>query len=187
MDEELMGTIKIFAGNFAPKGYMLCAGQLLSVAQNSALFAILGTTYGGNGTTTFALPNLQGVVPIGQGNNPAAGGAYTLGEVGGTPNTNILTSNLPAHNHVGPGTISVTSAEATDSTPVQGASIAVPGQLVARVFTPTLGFATSTPSVKLLSEVTTGATGNNVPINNMQPYLAINYIICVSGIFPSRN
>ncbi|MNE33165.1 Phage Tail Collar Domain protein [compost metagenome] len=184
--EEILGVIKIFAGNFAPRGFMFCAGQILPIAQNDALFSLLGTTYGGNGTTTFALPNLQGVVPIGQGQS-RFGNFYTLGETAGTPNNTLITSNLPAHIHTGPGTIGVTSAQATVSTPVEGSSIATPGQLVSRAFTPTLGFATSTPSVKLASEITTGATGNNIPVNNMQPYLAINYIICVSGIYPNRN
>ena len=181
-----MGVIKIFAGNFAPKNYMFCAGQLLSIAQNNALFALLGTNYGGDGITTFALPNLQGVVPIGQGQS-RFGNFYTLGETAGTPTNTLITSNLPAHIHTGPGTIGVTSAEATDSTPVDGTSIATPGQLISRVFSPTLGFAKSTPSVKLASEITTGPTGNNIPVNNMQPYLAINYIICVVGIYPTRN
>lgn len=181
-----MGVIKIFAGNYAPRGYMLCAGQLLSIAQYNALFSLLGTTYGGNGTTTFALPNLQGIVPIGQGQS-RSGNFYTLGETSGSTTNTLITSNLPAHIHTGPGTIGVTSAEATDSTPVDGASIATPGELISRVFSPTLGFAKSTPSVKLASEITTGATGNNIPVNNMQPYLAINYIICVEGLYPSRN
>ncbi|SEO67855.1 Microcystin-dependent protein [Flavobacterium sp. CF108] len=184
--EEYLGVIKIFAGNFAPRGFMLCQGQILSIAQNTALFSILGTTYGGNGTTTFALPNLQGIVPIGQGNSPQ-GGTYDLGETAGTPNVSILTSNLPAHVHAGPGTIGVSAADATISAPVDGASIATPGTTVARAFSPTLGFTTATPSVNLASTITTGATGGNIPVSIMQPYLAINYIICVSGLFPSRN
>lgn len=184
--DELIGVIKIFAGNFAPRGYMLCQGQILSIAQNQALFAILGTTYGGNGTTNFALPNLQGVVPIGQGNS-RSGQNYALGQTAGTETTTILTSNMPPHVHTGPSKISVSSANSTDSTPADGASIAVPGSIVSREFSPTLGFATSTPSVNLNSNVTTAPAGSGLPINNMQPYLAINYIICVAGEFPSRN
>ncbi|MBO9584287.1 MAG: tail fiber protein [Flavobacterium sp.] len=184
--DEYLGVIKIFAGNFAPKNYMFCAGQILSIAQNQALFSLLGTTYGGNGTTTFALPNLQGIVPIGQGTSPS-GTNFTLGETGGTTNNTLLVNNLPAHNHSGPATVAVTSAQATDSTPIDGSSIATPGSVVSRVFTPTLGFATSTPSVKLTSAITTVNVGSNIPVNNMQPYLAINYIICVQGLYPSRN
>ena len=183
--EEFIGIVKLFAGNFAPRGWAFCNGQILSIAQNSALFAILGTTYGGNGQTTFALPNLQGSVPLGWGNG--GGGSYALGQISGTTSVSILTSNLPAHVHAGPGKISVSAAEATDSTPVIGASIATPGSTVSRVFSPTLGFATSTPSVDLVSNVTTGATGSNIPISVMQPYVAMSYIICLEGIFPSRN
>ncbi|MFW0739222.1 phage tail protein [Flavobacterium sp. T12S277] len=183
--EEFIGVVKLFAGNFAPRGWAFCNGQILSIAQNTALFSILGTTYGGNGQTTFALPNLQGATAIGQGTSP--GGTYVLGQAAGTPNVSILTSNLPAHVHAGPGKISVSATNASDSTPVAGASIAIPGALVSRVFTPTLGFATATPSVDLLSNVTTGATGSNLPISIMQPYVALSYIICLEGIFPSRN
>lgn len=184
--EEILGVIKIFAGNFAPKGFMFCAGQILPIAQNDALFSLLGTTYGGNGSTTFALPNLQGVVPIGQGQS-RSGNIYTLGETAGAPTTTILTSNMPPHVHTGPGKISVSGANSTDAVPVDGASIAVPGSIVSRAFLPTLGFATATPSVNLISNVTTAVAGSGLPINNMQPYLAINYIICVAGIYPSRN
>ncbi|TDO73282.1 microcystin-dependent protein [Flavobacterium chryseum] len=183
--EEYIGIVKLFAGNFAPRGWALCNGQILSIAQNSALFAILGTTYGGNGQTTFALPNLQGAVALGAGNGN--GGSYVLGQVAGTPSVSLLTSNLPAHVHTGPGKISVSATNATDSTPVAGSSIGIPGSIVSRVFTPTLGYATATPSVDLISNVTTGATGNNQPVSIMQPYLAMNYIICLEGIFPSRN
>lgn len=185
MDEELMGCIKLFAGNFAPRGYMLCNGQVLSIAQNTALFSLLGTTYGGDGQSTFALPNLQGTVPIGVGSK--AGSSYVLGQAAGTPTVTLTTAQMPMHTHTGPGTVSVSPANSTDSTPAKGMSIAVPGSTVSRVFTATLGFATSTPSVDLTSNVGTAISGGSQPFSIMQPYLAMNYIICVSGIFPSRN
>lgn len=183
--EEFIGIVKLFAGNFAPRGWAFCNGQILSIAQNTALFSILGTTYGGNGQTTFALPNLQGAVAIGQGTGH--GSSYVLGETAGTTNVSILPSNMPSHAHTGPGKISVSAANSTDSTPVTGASIAVPGSSISRVFTPTLGFTTATPSVDLLSNITTGQAGNNIPISIMQPYVALSYIICLEGVFPSRN
>ncbi|WP_208328361.1 phage tail protein [Flavobacterium poyangense] len=183
--EEYIGIVKLFAGNFAPRGWALCNGQILSIAQNAALFSILGTTYGGNGQTTFALPNLQGAVPIGVGTGN--GGTYVLGEAAGTPSTSILTSNLPAHVHTGAGTIAVANTNSTASIPTAGASIAIPGSIISRVFTPTLGFATSTPNVNLATSITTGITGSNIPISIMQPYLTMTYIICTEGIFPSRN
>ena len=183
--DEFIGIVKLFAGNFAPRGWAFCNGQILSIATNQALFSILGTTYGGNGQTTFALPNLQGATAIGAGTG--SGSTYVLGQAAGTPNVSILTSNLPAHVHAGPGKISVSASNATDATPVAGASIAVPGSIISRVFTPTLGYATATPSVDLTSNVTTGATGSNLPISVMQPYVALSYIICLEGVFPSRN
>jgi microcystin-dependent protein len=181
--DELMGCIKLFAGNFAPKGYMLCNGQLLSIAQNTALFSILGTSYGGDGVQTFALPNLMGRVAVGTDTQ----GQYPLGSIAGSPTTTLNSQQLPAHVHSGSGTISVSPANSTDSVPVKGMSIAVPGSSVARVFTGTLGFATSTPTIDLTSNITTGPAGSNLPVPIMQPYLAMNYIICVAGIFPSRN
>lgn len=183
--EEFIGIVKLFAGNFAPRGWALCNGQIMSIAQNSALFSILGTTYGGNGQTTFALPNLQGSVAIGAGNG--GGSNYVLGQVAGTPTVSLLTSNLPAHVHAGPGTLAVSSANSTDAVPIAGASIATPGSIVSRAFAPTLGFATSTPNVNLTTSIVTGATGNNIPVSIMQPYVALTYIICLEGIFPSRN
>jgi microcystin-dependent protein len=184
--EEYIGIVKLFAGNFAPRGWAFCNGQIMSIAQNTALFSILGTTYGGNGQTTFALPNLQGAVALGVGNS-VGGSSYVLGQAAGSAEVSILSSNMPAHIHSGTGSISVSTAQSTDSTPVAGASIAVPGTSVSRTFTPTLGFATSTPSVNLLTNVTTGATGGNIPMSVMQPYVALTYIICLEGLFPSRN
>lgn len=184
--EELIGTIKLFAGNFAPRGYMLCNGQILSISQNTALFSILGTTYGGNGQTTFALPNLQGTVPIGVGTD-RGGTTYVEGQIGGSSTVTLTTQQMPAHVHAGPGTMSVSPANATDSVPARGMSIATPGSLVSRQFTGTLGFATSTPSVDLTTGITTAAAGGTQPMPNMQPYLVLNYIICVEGVFPSRN
>ncbi|RDI14620.1 phage tail protein [Flavobacterium sp. AG291] len=185
MDEELIGCIKLFAGNFAPRGYMLCNGQLLSISQNTALFSILGTTYGGDGVQTFGLPNLQGTVPIGVGSK--AGTSYVLGQAAGTPTVTLTTAQMPMHTHTGPGTVSASPANATDSVPARGMSIAAPGGLVGRTFTGTLGYAASTPSVDLTSNVATAISGGSQPFSIMQPYLAMNYIICVSGIFPSRN
>ncbi|MHA3789407.1 phage tail protein [Flavobacterium hauense] len=181
--EEFIGIVKLFAGNFAPKGWALCNGQLLSIAQNTALFSILGTTYGGDGQTTFALPNLQGRVPLGTDTS----GKYPAGSMAGSPSVTLTTLQIPSHTHTGAGTVSVSPADATASVPVKGMSIATPGGLVSRVFTGTLGFATSSPSVDLTSNITTGAAGGGQPVNVMQPYMAMNYIICTSGIFPSRN
>jgi microcystin-dependent protein len=110
--QPLLGSIFIFAGNFAPRGYQLCQGQLLPIAQNTALFSILGTTYGGNGTTTFALPDLRGRAPIGQGTGTNLS-PVTLGQVGGSQNVTIATSNMPPHNHV----VNVSTVAAAQASP----------------------------------------------------------------------
>src|SRR4051794_10683767 len=99
MSEPFIGEVIMFAGNFAPRGWALCQGQLLSIAQNTALFSILGTTYGGNGQTTFALPDLRGRVPLGQGQGPGLS-SYVLGEVAGNENVTLISTQMPQHNHL---------------------------------------------------------------------------------------
>jgi microcystin-dependent protein len=182
MDEELMGVIKTFAGNFAPRGYMLCNGALLSIAQYSALFTILGTTYGGDGVTTFALPNLNGRYPLGTGTNGQQ--TYVLGEQAGTPQTTLLSMNLPSF----ASQLNVSKSNATSSSPSSTSSIAVPGTTVGRDFTPIPSFVDNAdPStVTPINPQSVIFMGQNLPINNMPPYLGMNYIICVEGIYPSR-
>lgn len=182
--DELMGVIKLFAGDFAPKYYMLCNGQLLSIAQNTALFSLLGTTYGGDGVNTFALPNLNGRVPIGQGQSPGTRN-YSLGEMSGSETTTLLSINMPPHNHA--AHLSVSASNANQNMPTANSTIAAPGTSSGRDFTSTLGFNTSDPDTVLNAKsVQTDVVGGGLPINNMQPYLALNYIICVQGIYPSR-
>lgn len=183
--EEFIGVIKLFAGNFAPRGWAMCNGQILSIAQNTALFSILGTTYGGNGQTTFALPNLQSRVPIGMGQGPGLSG-YVQGEEAGQETITLTINNIPPHNHA--ASVKVSSANSTLDVPTAGASIATPGSIVSRAFVPTLGFNSATPDVQLVgTTVTNSIVGSGLPVTNMQPYLALNYIICLEGIFPSRN
>jgi len=193
-----MGVIKAFAGNFAPVNYMLCQGQTLNIAQYNALFAILGTTYGGNGTSTFCLPNLCGRTLVGTGTG--AGITVTEGQLAGEANHTLIANEMPAHTHIGAlsggaGTVKVSSANSSQSAVTAGASIGTPGTGSVRSFTPTLGFNTSTPDTalnaasigSLTGTVTNQPTGGSMPHNNMQPYLGINYIICTVGLFPSRS
>src|SRR5262249_41768302 len=122
--DPLLGMIFLFAGNFAPTGYLLCSGQLLAISQNAALFSIIGTYYGGNGTTNFALPDFRGRVPISQGQGPGLS-PYNMGQVGGTENTTLLLSNLPIHTHpIGAlsVTVSASTVAATASVPSAGTS-----------------------------------------------------------------
>ncbi len=180
MDEELIGTIKLFAGNFAPRGYMLCNGAILSINQNQALFAILGTTYGGDGRTTFALPNLNGRMPIGAGTSNT-GKSAALGEASGTPTNTILNSNLPSM----VSQMRVSKSNASTSTPSSTSSIAVSGTYAGRDFVPINSFVDAAPDT-VINPGSVTFIGQNLPINNMPPYLGLNYIICSVGIYPSR-
>ncbi len=179
--EGTIGEIRMFAGNFAPRTWAFCQGQLLPIAQNSALFSILGTTYGGDGRTTFALPDFRSRVAVGTGTGPGLS-SYDLGEQAGSETNTLLQTNLPPHTH----SLNVNNTNANIATPVSGSSIAVTGTQDARSFTPALSFNSTTPNVPL-NPLSVGATGGNLPVNNVQPYLGINYIICLYGIFPARS
>ncbi|WPO83280.1 tail fiber protein [Chryseobacterium sp. JJR-5R] len=180
MDEELLGTIKMFAGNFAPKGYMLCNGALLNINQNTALFSLLGNVYGGDGRMTFALPNLNGRAPIGVGPSNT-GKSINLGEAAGSAQTTILSTNLPSM----VSQLRVSQSNATTSTPSSASSIAVSGTQAGREFTAVPSFVDTAPDT-VINTASVTFTGQNLPIDNMPPYLGLNYIICVQGIFPSR-
>ena len=171
--DPLLASILIFAGNFAPKGWAFCNGQLLAINQNQALFALLGTTYGGNGQTTFALPDLRGRVPIHFGQGPGLSN-YDLGQAGGAENTTLTVNNLPAHNHP----LHATSEGGSTSAPA-GAYLGNTGALDRE-------YNISGTSVTMNAGAI-GATGASQPFSNVQPYLAINFIIALQGIFPSRN
>ena len=175
-----LGSIFLFAGNFAPIGYALCQGQLLAINQNTALFSILGTTYGGNGTTTFALPDLRGRVPLGWGQGPGLSN-YDLGEETGTETTILNITQMPSHNHL----IGVSNAAGTQATPGGGVpALPAMSHPIAEAPAP-LGYATTTNAQMLPTTITT--TGGNQPFSTLQPVLCINYIIALQGIFPSRS
>jgi microcystin-dependent protein len=174
--DPIIGSIFLFAGTFAPKGWALCNGQIMSISQNTALFSILGTTYGGDGMRTFALPDLRGRAPVHQGNGPGLQ-AVQLGEVSGTPTTTLLLTNLPAHTH----TLNASTNPGSSPSPA-GAVLAGFGTSL-----PPAGpyTASHAPNV-LLSPAAIGVSGQNAPISITQPTLAMNYIIATQGIFPSR-
>jgi microcystin-dependent protein len=181
--DEYTGMIKIFAGTFAPRGYMYCAGQLLSIAQYSALYSILGTTYGGDGRTTFALPDLRSRVPVGGGMGTGPGlPTIKSGDFGGEVTHTLLLNEIPSHNH----SQVVNNENATLTAATSGASIATPGASTGRDFTATLGFNNVIPNTPL-STSSIANNGGGLPHNNMQPYLGISYIICIDGIFPPRS
>lgn len=187
MSEPFIAEIIMFAGNFAPRGWAFCQGQILSIAQNTALFSLLGTTYGGNGQTTFALPDLRGRVPVGTGQGPGLP-AMTLGEVSGTPTTTLLITQMPAHNHTFVGQQGTSSSNGNDAQP-GGQLPAVPVVNISGTdhnVNAYISGATADGSFAGFTG-TIGISGGSQPFSIMQPYLGMNYIIALEGIFPSRN
>jgi microcystin-dependent protein len=180
-----LGQIVLFAGDFAPKNFLTCSGQTLSIAQNQALFAILGTTYGGNGVSTFQLPDLRGSVMVSPGQGPGRSN-YTLGQAGGTENVTLTINNLPSHTHVvTAATVTVNASDGrADATSPNGAALAQQSQ------TPV--YASASDGTKMSTKaatltVTVNPAGGNQPVPILSPYLTLNYCICTSGLFPSRN
>ncbi len=175
MSEPFIGEIRFFGFNFAPRGWAMCSGQTLSISQNTALFSLLGTMYGGNGQTTFALPDLRGRVAIHVGQGPGLQN-YTQGEMSGEETHTLIATEMPAHTH----SITASSAIGTQSSPA-GAVIA--GSDPSRG---SAHFAPDNPDSTLAAQ-TISAAGGSQPHNNLQPYLVGNYCIALEGIFPSRN
>jgi microcystin-dependent protein len=187
MSEPFIGEIIMFAGNFAPRGWAFCNGQLLSIAQNTALFSILGTTYGGNGQTTFALPDLRGRVPVHSGNSQGPGlSPYNLGQASGTETVTLLTNQMPMHTHA--GAISAAQVDGTSAVPASTEVLAQTYDAGNQAQFNSYAPSTSTPLVPLApNSVAIGVSGGSQPFGILQPYLAINFIIALEGIFPSRN
>lgn len=166
MSEPFLSEIRLVSFNFAPQGWAFCNGQLLPINQNQALFSLLGTTYGGNGQTNFALPNLQGKVPMHTGTN------FTLGQTGGEQAHAILLSEMPAHNHI----VSASSLVPNKNTPA------------GNFFASNTGFSPySNPPNQSMSPAALSNTGGSQVHENMAPFLILNFIIALQGIFPSRN
>jgi microcystin-dependent protein len=174
MAEPFIGQIIMAGFNFAPRGYATCDGQIISIAQNTALFSLLGTTYGGNGQTTFALPDLRGRVPIHQGQGPGLSPQF-IGEVSGQENHTLINAEMPMHNHL----VSTSNVSGAFGTPN--------GNFLAASSTPETALYRSTADGTTLNPQSIGLAGGNQPHNNMQPYLVINFAIAMEGIFPSRN
>lgn len=168
--DPIIATIMLFAGNFAPRGWAFCDGQLLPIAQYTALFSLLGTTFGGNGQTTFALPDLRGRVPMHAGNGPGLT-PRVIGESTGTETVTLLTSNVPAHTH----SFMASTSTADDDVPT-GLALAA-GQF----------FSSTNPTAALNAASITPSGGGSNPVSIIPPVLVINYIIALEGIFPSRN
>ncbi len=171
MAAPFIGEIHLFAFNFAPRNYVQCNGQLVPIAQNTALFSLLGTTFGGNGQTTFALPNLQGRAPMSSGQSPGLS-LRDLGESGGRESVTLLQTEMPGHTH----TLSARSSRA-DRANASGASLAASADQVYAS-----GSAVAPMHVQAI-----GSAGGSQPHSNMQPYLTLNFCIAAFGTFPARN
>jgi microcystin-dependent protein len=179
MTEPFLGQIQPFGFAFAPRGWAQCNGQILSIAQNTALFSLLGTMYGGNGQTTFALPNLQSRVPMHYG-TPPGGPSYSQGEEAGEETITLNLSQMPAHNH----TFSGTTAAANSVHPADGAVLALVHHSGGS--TPDFYYAPDT-TPQPINPASLSLFGGNLPHTNIQPYLTINWCIAMQGVFPSRN
>jgi microcystin-dependent protein len=175
--DPFVGQLMCVGFNFAPKGYAFCDGKLQSIQQNAALFSLLGTTYGGDGRTTFALPDLRGRSPIGMGNGPGLN-PVVQGEASGAQQVTLLTSQIPAHNHILAASNTATSTAPSGLVPATTNDTAIGAEVSA--------YGTATPGVTLAANAC-GLAGGNQPFSIMNPYLGLNWIIALQGIFPSRN
>ena len=182
--DPFIGQIQAFAFNFAPQGWLKCDGTLLSVAQYQTLFSLIGTTYGGNGTTTFALPDLRGRTSLHQGQGPGLTNRI-IGQYGGTELNVLNTQQMPSHNHVAMGTVKSYFAP-----PSGGGASNNPNGSNFSGSSGTNIYTTQTPNGKMASEnveVVVGNNGGNSPVNNMEPYVVLNWCIAWNGIYPPRS
>jgi len=171
--DPMLGEIRMFAGNFAPQGWAKCEGQLLSIAQNSALFSILGTTYGGDGESTFGLPDLRGRVPLGPGNGPGLSNK-SLGQKSGTETNTLSVAQMPAHNH----TINAVSSDGNKSAPAANLPAGT------KLLDPE--YSNATANTTMHSNMVANKGGGQ-SVNNMQPYVSVTFIIALTGVYPSPN
>jgi microcystin-dependent protein len=174
MSDPFVAEIRIFPFNFAPKGWAFCNGQLLPISQNTALFSLLGTTYGGDGKSTFALPNMQGNAPMFWGQGPGLS-LYDEGQQGGTETVMLLQTEMPAHAHQASG-----GSGSGPTSPANNTWGAGAGR------TPPPTYADGSPNA-IMAPMTVAISGGSFPHNNMQPYLTLNFCIALQGIYPPRS
>jgi microcystin-dependent protein len=175
MSAPFVAEIRFWAGNFAPTGWALCAGQLLPISQNTALFSLLGTFYGGDGKSTFALPNLQDTVPVNQGQSSASGSEYFIGEQSGVPYITLITTEMPVHTHNWGGDFNI--GDVGVGSPDVVLTRTQPGQPYQTV---------ASSNLVTMAPQTIGIAGGSQPHNNMMPYIVLTAIIALQGIFPAR-
>ena len=168
MGQPYVGEIRMFGGNFAPAGWMFCSGQLLPISENETLFQLIGTTYGGDGQSTFALPNLQSRLPLHQGSG------FVLAQVGGAESVTLTTNQIPSHSHV-----PQCQTAPTQQSPANG--------LWAATAPATTQIYANTAPAAAMNVAAIGSSGGSQPHDNMMPYLVVNFIISLFGVFPSQN
>ena len=176
MSNPFLAEIRIFPFNFAPKGWAFCDGQILPLSQNTALFSLLGTTYGGDGRSNFALPNLQGCAPMHPGQGPGLS-LHDLGETGGSDTVTLLESEIPSHPH------SLMAAALVADLDAPSPNVALARTTPAQLYT---SAANGTPPLVQLSDNTIAPAGGDQPHNNLMPYLTLNFCIALQGVFPPR-
>jgi microcystin-dependent protein len=174
MSDPFVAEIRMFAGNFAPTGWATCDGQILPISQNTALFSLLGTFYGGNGQSTFALPNLQDSVPVHQGQGGGLS-EYFLGQQGGSDTITLLTTEMPLHNHFVQGNFN--AGDVFTPSPTTALTNSDPGN----------AYVTGNANLVQMAFQATGLYGGSLPHNNMMPYLTVTFIIALQGVFPPRS
>lgn len=172
MAQPFLGQIIMFGGNFVPRGYAGCNGQLIAISQNDALFALIGTTYGGDGQTTFGIPDLRGRIPLNQGNS-TTGSQYSLGQMAGTETVTVISTQMPIHNHTFPGNSN------SGTVPSPNGGVVASTQLNPYV--------QAAPADTPMGNQMIGQAGGNQPHENMMPFLCVTFIIAVEGVFPTRN
>ena len=187
MSDPFLGEMKMVGFNFAPRGYALCNGAILAISTNAALFSLLGTTFGGNGVSTFGLPDLQGRSPVGMGQGPGLS-SIQQGEMAGTENVTILSTQMPIHTHAAQAAIAIPGVEASTNVVGAPASNTSLGPVAASGRAGTL-YSTDAPTTTLApfnANVTVAPAGGSQPVPIRNPYLGTNFIIALEGIFPSR-
>jgi microcystin-dependent protein len=183
MSNPFLGEVRIFAGNFNPRGWAFCAGQLLPISQNDALYALIGTTFGGDGQVTFGLPDLRGRIPVGQGTG-AGLSSYVVGQAAGTESVTLTINQMPSHTHQ----LNASTAKGDQPIPTTTSVPATPD--AGNPNTTATYYVQPTPNpltASTLAPTTVGVQGGNQPHDNIMPSLCVNYIIALEGVFPSRN
>lgn len=197
MSQPFLGMIALFPYNFAPRGWAFCYGQLLPIAQNTALFSLLGTQFGGDGQLTFALPDFRSRVPVGAGQGPGLSN-YSVGQAAGTENVTLNVNQMPSHTHAvtlthDPGlpglvaTANVRSDRGTQQSPVGNVPAVEAAGVTATYSDASPNQAMATGAITISGNATAAPAGGNLPFDNLQPYLGMNFCIATQGIFPSRN